>query len=165
MSQNNVRTLEELQQLHQTNTMIRQFVNNWNHPTIKVFLLDFGRWIDQLVEWNAQNALFMDISSANKNYTLQRLGCVKYPPSLAMACATLENRTECTCIRNRLSIDGMHWCMESMGGRILGGTACLIQCSLMPQAEHRSCEKRCNDDFMSLEPARTVIESYSKNHP
>ena len=125
-------------------------------------MLDFGNWVDQLMEWNARKSLHVDLS-VNKNYTLQRLGCFKFPPSLAMACATLENRTECTCIRNRLSIDGMHWCMESMGGRILAGNACLIQCALLPRATHRSCEKRCNDDFMSLKPARAIIESFSKN--
>ncbi|KAG7363964.1 hypothetical protein IV203_037166 [Nitzschia inconspicua] len=170
---NNVRTMDELQQLHRTNDMIRRFVKEWNHSTVTVLLLDFGQWVDQLVHWNAQHMLQMDVRDTN--YTLQRLGCFKkFPPSLAVACATLENRTDCTCIRNRLSIDGMHWCMESMGGRILAATACLIKCSLLSQRQYQyhqqqqqsqqSCEQRCNDDFMSLKPASTIIESYHKNN-
>ncbi|KAG7339392.1 hypothetical protein IV203_006488 [Nitzschia inconspicua] len=168
---NNVRTMDDLDQFHQTNDMIRRFVKEWNHSTVTILLLDFGRWVDRLVHWNAQHMLQMDVVR-DANYTLQRLGCFKkFPPSLAVACATLENRTDCTCVRNRLSIDGMHWCMESMGGRILAATACLIQCSLLSQRQyhqhhhhHQSCEQRCNDDFMSLKPASTIIESYHKNN-
>jgi len=129
--------------------------------------MDFGGWIDKLVDLNAKD-MGMDISYAN--YTLERLGCHKFAPHVAMACGRLENRTECDCVRNMLSFDGLHWCMESLGGRITAATACLLQCSLlegpdseiestgdnssshrsMTKAIQRGCEQRCNDEFMSI---------------
>jgi hypothetical protein len=114
-----------------------------------MLLLDFGGWIDKLVDLNARQLGMID----TKDYKLDRLGCLKYPPSVATACATLTNRTECTCIRNMISIDGMHWCMESLGGRITAAMACLLRCSLTPKNQHVQCAQRCNDEFMSLKPA------------
>jgi hypothetical protein len=44
-TKNNVRTLDDLQQLEQKNQMIRQFVHNWDHPTVQLLVLEFGQWI------------------------------------------------------------------------------------------------------------------------
>jgi hypothetical protein len=176
--QNNVRTIEELQKLRETNRMIRDFVNAWDDPTIpNILLMDFGGWIDQLIDVNAR---LMGMDRTASNYTLERLGCFKkYPPSVAQVCSTLDDRTDCTCVRNMMCIDGMHWCMESLGGRIMAGTACLLRCSLVSAGEpdevdsnhdqrtvhatrrktkeaQLECERRCNDEFMSLKKASSL---------
>lgn len=172
--------MDDLQQLEEKNQMIRRLIQNWDHPTLRLFVLDFGSWIDRIMEWNAYHiGMIKTIPNWNiisptqnqKKFTLQRLDCAKYPPSVAVACATLpnsnsNNNNRCTtCIRNRLSIDGMHWCMESIAGRVLATTACLIECSLLQHHRHhhlmRECERRCNDDFMSMKPAADIIKSYN----
>jgi len=148
--------------------MIRELVDSWEETNIaNILVMDFGSWVDQLVDVNAK---LMGMDQTMNNYTLERLGCFKYPPSLAMACATLEKRTDCTCVRNMMSIDGMHWCMETMAGRILGGTSCLLQCSLLSiegtktgqrdivetRKAQKRCEQSCNDTFMSLRKAPSL---------
>jgi hypothetical protein len=55
----------------------------------------------------------------------------------------------------------MHWCMETIGGRLFAGTSCLLACAFNNETRDgstnsatttaiRQCEQRCNDDFMSL---------------
>jgi hypothetical protein len=178
--------MDDMQQLQEKNQMIRQLVHDWDHPTLQLLVLDIGPWMDLVTEWNARHMGMITTSTMDdmadpmsndlkkKNFTLQRLGCGKYPPSVAMVCATLpkknnHNDDHCshTCIRNQLSIDGMHWCMESIGGRVTAATACLIECSLLfpkhklQQQLVRQCEHRCNDDFMSMKPAADIIKTYN----
>jgi hypothetical protein len=142
-------------------------------------------WMDLVTEWNARHMGMITTPTLDdmadpignnfkkKNFTLQRLGCGKYPPYVAMVRATIpsninhnDDRCSHTCIRNRLSIDGMHWCMESIGGRVTAATACLIECSLLfpkhtLQQLLRQCEHRCNNDFLSMKPAAEIIKAYN----
>ena len=159
---NNVKTMEELQELRQVNVMIKDTINHWsdihrertgvNH----VLLMDFGTWTDQLTEWNARMA---GLNRSLANYTLQRLGCSKHPPSIAMICTHPVPAGSCSCTRNMISIDGMHWCMESIGGRVTGAIACLLQCPLRYRHEDdkkedatiQQCEQFCNRRFLSFE--------------
>jgi hypothetical protein len=74
-----------------------------------------------------------------------------------------------------MSIDGMHWCMESLGGRIMAATACLLQCSFIAigssdkndidngnvtkmktKQAQLECEQRCNEEFMSTKKAQSL---------
>jgi hypothetical protein len=178
---NNVKTNDDLDQLRRTNEMIRELVHNWNHPKLPtVLLMDFGRWTDDLIQLNAELA-GMDVSaptssSNNSNYTLARLSGSKFPPSIAMACSKAVAEGSKSCQRNMLTIDGMHWCMESIGGRVVAAIACLLQCSLLqvepkaaaPSASTSSseisprpkqlsaCEDRCNQQFMSMTKAEAL---------
>ena len=149
---NNVETLADLQQLHETNTMIRDLVENWDsgQTQIQILLMDFGNWVDQLIEKNAQLA---GMDTTPRNYTLARLGCMKkYPPSLAMICTDVVPEGSCTCKRNMISIDGLHWCMESVGGRTIASIGCLLQCPLLSSTTRiKECEKTCNQKFMSMD--------------
>jgi hypothetical protein len=122
---NNVKTMEALEQLHQTNAMIRPVVNNWSSESSvapqHVLLMDFGTWADQLTKWNARVA-GMDTTQAN--YTLAWLGCAgRFPPSLAMLCTDIVPPESCACTRNMISVDGLHWCMESIGGGVIATIA------------------------------------------
>jgi len=57
--------------------------------------------------------------------------------------------------RNRISADGMHWCLESIGGRFVGGVACLLSCVQWERPFQNesfvSCEMQCNQKFMSMD--------------
>ncbi len=60
------------------------------------------------------------------------------------------------CAKTRYSRDGMHWCMDEVGGRINGGLACLLTCLKYSHPddwlELKTCEQGCNDQYMSLKP-------------
>jgi hypothetical protein len=74
---NNVKTMEELEQLHQTNAMIRRVVDSWSEERgpQHVLLMDFGTWADQLIEWNARVSGMDTTTQSNaNNYMLTRLG-------------------------------------------------------------------------------------------
>lgn len=163
---NNVKTMEDLHQMHQVNDMIRRVVGNWKDyvtpNTIgQILLLEFGHWTDQLTELNARLAGSLDMSMAN--YTLERWSCTRYPPSIAMICTDPVKPGECQCNRNMISIDGLHWCMETVGGRTVAAIACLLQCAVQPNTDDsniQACQRSCNDRFMStLIPVDTLIQS------
>ena len=55
-----------------------------------------------------------------------------------------------------ISEDGMHWCMETVGARYTASVACLLGCVYNGDTrpnhdEAKECERRCNEQFMSLE--------------
>jgi hypothetical protein len=166
VTQNNVKTTDDLIELEKTNDMISNLVEaSWERSRYdlpNLLLMDFGGWTDKLTNLNARLA---GMNQSTANYTLERLGCSKFPPSIAMSCVDQANPGSCTCTRNMISIDGMHFCMESIGGRTIGAIACLLQCSLLP-AQHnddndkvklfRKCQKHCNDQYMSLSEASSL---------
>ena len=166
--------MEDLNDMLATNQMIRDLVkDSWGISDFPdLLLMDFGGWTDQLTEMNAR-AAGMDTKS-NANYTLERLGCAKFPPSIAMTCVNKHVKPgSCTCTRNVISIDGMHWCMETIGGRVIGALSCLLQCSLLTNESNIAgavssekkrgilgkCQQRCNDAFMSLREASTLTNN------
>ena len=160
---NNVKTMEDLEQMHQVNDMIRNVIGNWKKfiapNTIEhVLMLDFGQWTDQITQLNAKLAGGLDMSIAN--YTLERWSCTRYPPSIAMICTDPVKPGQCQCNRNMISIDGLHWCMESVGGRTIAAIGCLLQCAIQPNASDdkiKVCERACNDKFMSLLKVSRII--------
>jgi hypothetical protein len=192
--------MEELEQLHRVNSMIRDVVDHWYEYILErtstsststtstntgiqhVLLMDFGKWAMELTALNAKLLLGWDketmtsrssISAAAtaNNYTLDRLGCNRFPPSIAMICTNPDVQVgDCSCRRNQLSIDGMHWCMESVGGRSLAAMACLLQCSLVwhtstkegNRDDIKACESSCNDRFMSLKPVDQLFVTNTK---
>eukprot|EP00536_Pseudo-nitzschia_multiseries_P019153 jgi/Psemu1/293770/fgenesh1_pg.3980_\ len=182
---NNVKTEQELADMRATNQIIRTLVeDSWESPDLPDLLfMDFGGWVDQLTELNARLA---GMNIRNKTtYVLERLGCKRFPPSIALSCAKAVEANECTCNQNVISRDGMHWCMETVGGRITGGIACLLQCSLsipiddennnnnngnngnggdtpkMARHYFATCQQRCNDEFMSLRKATSLLHAAS----
>jgi len=65
---------------------------------------------------------------------------------------TCGDDTKCA-KKSIITSDGMHWCMDIFGGRINAALACLLQCSLSDIEEFDDiivCEKRCNQQYMSL---------------
>lgn len=158
---NNVKTMEDMIEMNNKNEMIRDLVEtSWKNNSLpNLLLMDFGLFTDKLTSLNAKLA---GMNHHIANYTLERLGCARFPPSIAMSCVNKVRPGSCTCTRNMISIDGMHWCMETLGGRIIAVYACLLQCSLQYINDNnntnkirlfRYCQKRCNNEFMSLSDA------------
>ena len=89
---------------------------------------------------------------------------MRFEPSIPMVCAyhidepfSTQNKTAGKCFFNRISRDGFHWCVESLGPRYSANIACLLGCvynGKEPESDEqlRSCEQECNDQFMSLIP-------------
>jgi hypothetical protein len=159
---NNVHTMESLRLLNETNALIRDFVRKWENSgdaargVKHLLLLEFGDFVDSLMEWNSR---LMGFDTSVANYTMEGLkGSIR---SIAQLCSTRVPIGAYTCERNSISKDGMHWCMETIGGRVFAGTSCLLACAFNNETRDgstdsatttaiRQCEQRCNDDFMSL---------------
>lgn len=175
---NNVLTEQDWMDRQTNNQMIQQMAQTYHHNNDNnntggvrdVVVLQFARWTDLLMEFNARRIGLIPATepARNKSYALARLGCrKKFPLSIAQGCAEYVTAGQCRCRRNRISHDGMHWCLETLGGRFVAGVACMLSClyddrpttsSRKDSDDHhrrrllRQCEKGCNDQYMSLQP-------------
>lgn len=95
--------------------------------------MEFGNLIEQLMKDNAL-ALGMDISDSTVPYWMERVTHYPktlVPASVAHVCAERpkpSNRKRCPA-QNMFSLDGMHYCMKTVGGRIFAAIGCLLGCS------------------------------------
>jgi hypothetical protein len=164
---NNVVTMDDLRLLNKKNTLIRDFVRNWEESggaesgVEHLLLLEFGDFADSLMEWNAR---LMGFDTSVANYTMETLSCCPrkgFKKSIAQVCSTRVPVESKNCNGNSISMDGMHWCMKTVGGRFFAGTSCLLACAFNNETRDgstnttstttiRQCEQRCNDEFMSL---------------
>lgn len=163
---NNVKSIQDLVDRQRTNLMLQNVAAAYprqQEGVDEVVVLEFARWTDHLMEYNARviGVIPSDQVVSNKSYVLDRLGCrKKFPLSIAQGCAEFAKAGDCGCRRNRIAEDGIHWCMESIGGRLVAGIACLSCCfhfGSQPKeasisANLRDCEQECNNQFMSLGP-------------
>ena len=83
----------------------------------------------------------------------------KWPPSIPMVCAKRPgvDEKDNACIRNKISTDGIHWCIETLGPRYSASIACLLGCVYNGNQKNdmdrlRQCEQACNEQFMSILP-------------
>jgi hypothetical protein len=179
---NNVKTLGGIRQLKDTNNMIHKLSHNWplegKHGVDHVQVLDFATFGDSMMEWNA-NLMGMDTSSAN--YTLKSLKSLKTtkkkhqkPRSIAQVCAKCVPDQSTECEPSGFSLDGMHWCMERMGGRFVASTSCLLGCiynqnntsnESSNSTTIKACERSCNDQFMSLKSVLHDNAAGKGSHP
>jgi hypothetical protein len=92
------------------------------------------------------------------------------PGYYAQVCGAPTPDHALSCPGNPNFVDGMHFCPETMGGRIVSGLACLFGCAERHHHDDddhdpttsdrsarndrmlRSCERACNDKFTSLDP-------------
>merc|ERR1712050_338549 len=114
--------------------------------------IDLGGLNKILMEENAK-ALGYDTS--NKTYVTERLGNfprARHAASIAQVCAERVPPNDVTCILNKVSLDGMHFCMKTYGARIFAAIACLLGCiynqNFIEQHERNQCSSSCNDQFM-----------------
>jgi hypothetical protein len=171
---NNVRTEQELRDMHRTNNIIRTFCNEWisvENGVHHVLVQEYGNFTHELIERHAR-AIGMNTSVDNDSYMLLRLKtrpALRFPASVAHACATLPRGRNPTCDRNYVTRDGMHPCMETVGTRLIASIACLLACvynhndqllDTNPDASFvRRCGEDCNKRFMTLKPVgESIIE-------
>jgi hypothetical protein len=140
--------------------MIHKLSQNWpsegKYGVDHVQVLDFATFGDSLMKWNA-NLMGMDTSSAN--YTLESLKDYgsRRDLSIAQVCGKRVPDQSTQCEPNAFSMDGMHWCMERVGGRFVAATSCLLGCVYNQNNNNnesrttiKACERSCSDQFMLL---------------
>ena len=191
---NNVLDENDWRGIHGINDMIRDVARTWPSPSPLasqsakrgvewVLVQEFGEFTNQILWKNAQH-LGYDMTPfkgedgwelSGTQFLLDRLSWPqrKWPPSIPMVCAQKPtSSTEKNCVRNKISTDGIHWCIESLGPRYSASIACLLGCvyndNKYDQANGqnqgggekekksnegvRACEKECNMQFMSIDP-------------
>lgn len=164
---NNIETLQMANDLEAMNGRLKQFAESYaakqqQNSGIKVLVADFGGFMNKFIEYNGKR-LGYDVSSNNGTYRVDALAKKASTndfsskiPQLYVARVPTGSRN---CTGNAVSHDGTHICMETVGPRLDAVFSCLIQCTCDPDDAANSaflklCGKKCNDQFMSLEPVR-----------
>jgi hypothetical protein len=202
---NNIISAQQLQSLRAVQNRVAEFANNFvpppNTTNQHVLTLRMDRLMDETMEWNAR-LMGMNVTEAatttnsgdEKDWRLvsfvQAQGRKKkYTHHVAQVCAALPGPStdpnKPTCTPNHFSLDGMHPCMETMGGRLFAGLGCVLGCvynnnndvtddhhpgeicqhqSLSPTAaiDHEkdrvlSCANACNDRYLSLRSVENEV--------
>ena len=162
---NNVMTMDDLQELHRTNVMLKEFARK-NHSLVNnIMVLDFGRLGDGLTRWNAQ-LLGYNVTANDTDYLFERLECCPrkgFRRAIAQVCTERVKDGSKNCgPGNSFSIDGLHWCSETLNGRLNAGTACLIECLYSDGVVNvHDCERDCNDRFMSLRSVGPFADDFA----
>jgi len=190
---NNVLTAEDWDGIYKINVIIRDVAMNWEsirHSSssekkkrgVKYILVqEFGQFTNEILWKSAQHlGIYNNVSSLDSDkkqpngwelsgtsFLLDRLPLAKrkWPPSIPMVCAQPPgvNEKSNACIRNRISSDGIHWCIETLGTRYSASIACLLGCVYNgdmkgnlemknDDTDLRQCERECNEQFMSIKP-------------
>jgi hypothetical protein len=161
----------------------RTFVPQPNSTLQRVLLLDMDRLVDLLNEENARSIGYDVINEPFEQWMMSHYRgplistdtnattTAEAPKATqhhyhAQVCGERVPDNALSCVRNSIFFDGMHFCPSTVGGRVVSGIACLIECAerdesriqrleppeSAPDSFLRRCERRCNDKFMSLEP-------------
>lgn len=174
---NNVRSVEEWDGLRRLNDHAREYTKNYTDIMADpsgssgigrvqhVFTADVDRYADELFRFNAAA---LDFDSTNDtailSMTFKRQKRNLYPNKVAMCCgAPPVKRRKNRCTQNDIFNDGMHFCMERSGPRIMGVFACLIACAFNKDDDGQTADKKnaravqqcadaCNKKFMTLRP-------------
>lgn len=182
---NNVKTLNDWVGIQRVNEMIRQIARNWEFLPKNdlsrvrwVLVQEFGNFTNQMIWTNAKHIGYdVDLNfsvngweGVRADFLLERFEQVskfQYPHSKPMVCAKMPNSTNVqSCVCNKISPDGMHWCTPTLGPRYSASVACLLGCvyngelGYLSERENsnimnesvRACEDECNQRFMSLVP-------------
>ena len=179
---NNVLDAADWRGVGEINEAIREIAASWSpadglHGVKWVLVQEFGQLTNQILYKNAQH---LGLANPHKapNFArrgweqlvvdtlLKRLAWAKrkWPPSVPQVCADTPGPKEGAvdgfdCTRNRISTDGMHWCIETLGPRYAASIACLLGCiynsgnrerETRQGREIRACERECNEQFMSI---------------
>ncbi|KAL7476943.1 hypothetical protein ACHAW6_002769 [Cyclotella cf. meneghiniana] len=180
---NNVKTLGRWQGVIKVNEIIREIASSWAPPQAGsdgvhwVLVQEFANYTNQLIWTNAKhigcNVSSLEFSSygwegQNAEFLMDWLQNFSrfWPPSVPMICAE-KPRDGTSCAKNKISPDGGHWCIATLGPRYSASIACLLGCvyngnwidfsvdMMAPRSMNKNvrlCEQECNDQFMSLVP-------------
>jgi hypothetical protein len=163
---NNIMAMSDIAKLNDKNRLLREFATNWKRGAFgvdQVLLLDFYQLTQALMEWNGR---FLKFDTSVTNYSIATLNCCPrrgFYYHVAQVCAVPVSHMSGSCERNMFTLDGLHQCMATIGGRFYAGLACLVGCtqrdalwrflaSNSSDTLLRDCERTCNDCFLSLTP-------------
>ena len=182
---NNVKTLDDWEGIQKVNEMIRQIAKSWEFSPTKgisvrlILVQELANFTNQLIWTNAKHMGYdvdLDFSingwdGMKASFLLDRFERVSkyfWPPSIPMVCSKRPNVTNVrSCVQNKISPDGGHWCTPTLGPRYSASIACLLGCVYNGESGYllgvvdtfkivnksvRVCEDECNQRFMSLVP-------------
>ena len=153
------------------NREIRNLVSNFepNHtiPGIdRLVLMDLAELTNQFIQVNAGLLGYLNnTKSPEMTYLDVRLVdfTPRVRPAAAHVCAgpLFKRKGKLLCDKNGISSDGMHMCTSTYAGHVVAATGCLLQClntdhgellggEKEAQAKSVSCQKDCNDKYMTL---------------
>ena len=162
---NNAITADMWKGVVKINQLIHEVANEWQPPkdgqdgVQYVLVQEFSDFTSKILHENGKH---IGYNTTSNNFFFERLvgGSTSWPQSIPMVCANKpKDNLDSECQRNKISPDGIHWCVETLGPRFTASIACLLGCvynkkppESSPEglASVRKCEKDCNDQFMSL---------------
>lgn len=147
------------------NREIRDFVNRFEPdktvPGIDgLVLMDFAQLTNEFIQTNAKYLGYLnDTDSAEMAYLDTRI--VGYTKNVRAAAAhvcagpLVKQGPRLLCHLNAITGDGIHFCPQTYGGRVVAATGCLLQCLYGNNDRNLlGCQKKCNDNFMRLTPVQ-----------
>jgi hypothetical protein len=148
----------QLVEMQSTNKMIREFAAKWTMEHAQkrvehVMALEFGEFTLELIEWQGRLLGFNTTSYDYLRKKAINLSLQRSLPAVWWCQNPPENGT-CAAAPPIIADGQIHWCMETLGGRISAGISCLIGCA--HNSPRRSaaavvqCSRECNSKFMSL---------------
>mmetsp|Transcript_37845 Transcript_37845/g.81694 ORF Transcript_37845/g.81694 Transcript_37845/m.81694 type:complete len:479 (+) Transcript_37845:29-1465(+) len=172
---NNAITAEMWDGVTKINEIVHDIARSWEPPSdgedgVKwVLVQEFSNFTSAVLNENGKHIGY-DVSSNAFYFERLKGGTTNWAQSIPMVCANKpKDDMDSDCKRNKISPDGIHWCVETIGPRFTASIACLLGCvhnERPPEATaeglesvHR-CEQECNNRFMSLVP---VEESWIGN--
>jgi len=162
---NNAITADMWKGVVKINQLIHEVANEWQPPkdgqdgVQYVLVQEFSDFTSKILHENGKH---IGYNTTSNNFFFERLvgGSTSWPQSIPMVCANKpKDNLDSECKRNKISPDGIHWCVETLGPRFTASIACLLGCvynERPPESSPegltsvRKCEKDCNDQFMSL---------------
>jgi len=174
---NNVESQQMREELNRRNQMVSRFSENWTETMYHrrnsdewdskgdrgvhtVYFFDQGRLNDKLMEANAQLLGFDTTSSVYTDIKLEKTRKSSVDRTVGQICAEKVPHGSKDCIRNAVSMDGMHMCMNIVGPRLVAGLACQLQCAYQEEESKINgmiggpsswfCAEACNDKYMNL---------------
>ena len=162
---NNVKTIEDWDELRRINTVFREFAKEYNsrnetrtpNEVRHVLIADVERYIETLYRYNAIKLGYNSTDDAE--ILADKLNPPNlqspHPRKIVMCCAERVEPGAAGCVQNNLFNDGIHLCMNRIGFRIEAALACLIDCAYNSNNADETiqrCEQACNDRFLSMQP-------------
>ena len=160
---NNAIGAEQWSRVEKINEYVHEIASNFKPTSV-----DGVQWI-MVQEWSRftsailrENGLSMGYNTSSNDFFFERLvgGETSWAQSVPMVCANRpKDNLHSECKRNKISPDGIHWCVETLGPRFTASIACLLGCAYNERPPDRTqrgvsrlkrCERDCNEQFMSL---------------
>lgn len=162
---NNAGVSDKWKGVIKVNELVHEVAREWKPPkegqdgVQYVLVQEFSNFTQQILYENGKHIGY-DISSNDFFFERLKEGKTSWPQSIPMVCANKpKDNLDSECKRNKISADGIHWCVETFGPRFTASISCLLGCvyngrppESSPEglASVRECEQECNNQFMSL---------------